>query len=75
MARVGRPGLSDTQKRSIWDLWRQGHSYSEIAASRRLACGFGSRDLVLAVAALVEFFSAEGDGDEAEAGNEGEAGN
>jgi len=31
VARVGPPGLSDTQKREIWRRWKHGQSLSEIA--------------------------------------------
>ncbi len=30
MAKIGRPGLSDEQKREVWQRWRQGESLSEI---------------------------------------------
>ncbi|MGW3571853.1 IS30 family transposase [Streptomyces sp. NPDC000941] len=30
MARIGRPGLSDAQKREVWQRWRDGQSLSEI---------------------------------------------
>lgn len=30
MARIGRPGLSDEQKREVWRRWRDGQSLSEI---------------------------------------------
>lgn len=33
MARMGRPGLSNTQKRELWDHWKAGLSISEIARS------------------------------------------
>ncbi|MFI6850678.1 IS30 family transposase, partial [Kitasatospora sp. NPDC050467] len=31
MARLGRPGMSDTQKRELWDRWKAGESISEIS--------------------------------------------
>lgn len=31
MAKIGRPGLSDDQRRRVWELWKQGHTFSEIA--------------------------------------------
>lgn len=31
MAKLGRPGLSDEQKRDVWRRWKQGFSLSEIA--------------------------------------------
>ncbi len=30
MARLGRPGMSDAQKRELWDRWKAGESVSEI---------------------------------------------
>jgi len=30
MARVGRPGMSDVQKRELWQRWRKGESLSDI---------------------------------------------
>lgn len=30
MARIGRPGMSDAQKREVWRRWKEGHSLSEI---------------------------------------------
>ncbi len=30
MARIGRPGLSDAQKREVWRRWKEGQSLSEI---------------------------------------------
>ncbi|MFE2867132.1 IS30 family transposase [Embleya sp. NPDC059259] len=40
MAGLGRPGMSDTQKRELWDRWKAGESISEI--SRALARPPGS---------------------------------
>ena len=31
MAKIGRPGLSDDQRRRVWELWKQGLTFSEIA--------------------------------------------
>jgi IS30 family transposase len=31
MARMGRPGMSDAQKRELWDRWKAGESISEIS--------------------------------------------
>ncbi|MFJ1709964.1 IS30 family transposase [Kitasatospora sp. NPDC088346] len=31
MARLGRPGMSDMQKRELWDRWKAGESISEIS--------------------------------------------
>ncbi|WP_405585476.1 IS30 family transposase [Streptomyces sp. NBC_01190] len=31
MARLGRPGMSDTQRRELWDRWKAGESISEIS--------------------------------------------
>ena len=31
MAQRGRPGFNDSEKRKIWELWRKGASFSEIA--------------------------------------------
>lgn len=31
MARLGRPGMSDAQKRELWDRWKAGESISEIS--------------------------------------------
>ena len=31
MARLGRPGMSDAQKRQLWDRWKAGESISQIA--------------------------------------------
>lgn len=31
MARVGRPGMSDAQKRQLWERWKAGESISEIS--------------------------------------------
>ncbi|MFE2432672.1 IS30 family transposase [Streptomyces sp. NPDC059373] len=31
MARLGRPGMSDVQKRELWDRWKAGESISEIS--------------------------------------------
>jgi len=31
MARIGRPGMSDEQKREVWRRWKEGQSLSEIA--------------------------------------------
>jgi IS30 family transposase len=31
MGKVGRPGLSDAQKRQMWDRWRRGESIQQIA--------------------------------------------
>jgi len=33
MARMGRPGLSSTQKQELWDRWRLGQTLSEIGRS------------------------------------------
>lgn len=30
MARLGRPGLTDSQKAELWDRWRNGEGYSDI---------------------------------------------
>lgn len=30
MAKVGRPGLSDEQKREVWRRWKRGESLSDI---------------------------------------------
>ena len=31
MARIGRPGMSDPQKRELWKRWKAGESISEIS--------------------------------------------
>lgn len=31
MAKIGRPGLPEAERRRVWDLWKQGHSFSEIS--------------------------------------------
>jgi transposase, IS30 family len=31
VARLGRPGMSDAQKRQLWDRWKAGESISQIA--------------------------------------------
>jgi hypothetical protein len=31
MAKTGRPGMSDEQKREVWRRWKEGQSLSEIA--------------------------------------------
>lgn len=31
MAKIGRPGLPDDERRRVWDLWKEGHSFSHIA--------------------------------------------
>lgn len=31
MAKIGRPGLPETQRRRVWELWKQGHSFTEIS--------------------------------------------
>lgn len=31
MAKLGRPGLPETERRRVWELWKQGHSFSQIA--------------------------------------------
>lgn len=33
MARIGRPGMSDAQKREVWRRWKEGWSLSEIGRS------------------------------------------
>ena len=30
MARLGRPGLTDAQKRELWHRWKHGESLSDI---------------------------------------------
>ncbi len=45
MARLGRPGMSDEQKRELWDRWANGESISQIA--RALAKPPGSVFTVL----------------------------
>lgn len=47
MARMGRPGMSDEQKRELWDRWANGESISQIA--RALARPPGSGFTVLKV--------------------------
>ena len=33
MARLGRPGLTDAQKRELWHRWQRGESLSEIGVA------------------------------------------
>ena len=30
VSKIGRPGMSDAQKREVWQRWKQGQSLSEI---------------------------------------------
>lgn len=39
MARMGRPGLSNTQERELWGYWKAGLSISEIARSLGVPAG------------------------------------
>ena len=43
MARLGRPGLNDTQKEELWDRWGDGEGYSDIgrALGKHPASVFG----------------------------------
>lgn len=45
MARMGRPGMSDAQKRELWERWKAGESISQIG--RALAKPPGSVFTVL----------------------------
>ncbi|SMY05204.1 Transposase and inactivated derivatives, IS30 family [Brevibacterium sp. 239c] len=40
MAKIGRPGLPEYERRRVWDLWKDGHSFSHI--SRRVGAPPGS---------------------------------
>ena len=31
MAKIGRPGLPESERRRVWELWRQGRGFSEIS--------------------------------------------
>lgn len=31
MAKIGRPGLPETERRRVWELWKQGKSFSDIS--------------------------------------------
>lgn len=31
MAKLGRPGLPETERRRVWELWKQGQSFSQIS--------------------------------------------
>lgn len=31
MAKIGRPGLPESQRRHVWELWRDGNSFSDIS--------------------------------------------
>src|SRR5699024_9211964 len=31
MVKLGRPGLPETERRRDWELWKQGHSFTEIS--------------------------------------------
>lgn len=31
MAKIGRPGLPETERRRVWELWKHGHSFTEIS--------------------------------------------
>src|SRR5699024_5590232 len=31
MVKLGRPGLPETERRRVWELWKQGHSFTEIS--------------------------------------------
>jgi len=33
MAKIGRPGMSEHERRRVWDLWKQGNSFSSHAVS------------------------------------------
>lgn len=33
MAKIGRPGLPEHERRRVWDLWKAGHSFSHISRS------------------------------------------
>ena len=33
MAKTGRPGLPETERRRVWELWKQGHSFTEISGT------------------------------------------
>lgn len=39
MAKIGRPGLPETERRRVWELWKQGHSFSEISKTVGVAPG------------------------------------
>src|SRR5690625_4235922 len=31
MTKLGRPGLPETERRRVWELWKQGYSFTEIS--------------------------------------------
>lgn len=39
MAKIGRPGLAQIERRRVWDLWKQGQSYTEISQVLGVAPG------------------------------------
>lgn len=40
MAKLGRPGLPEAERRCVWDLWKLGHAFREI--SPRVGSPLGS---------------------------------
>ena len=39
MAKIGRPGLADIERRRVWDLWKQGQSSTKISEFLGVAPG------------------------------------
>lgn len=39
MAKIGRPGLPETERRRVWELWKQGKSFSDISEAVGVAPG------------------------------------
>ncbi|WP_025387296.1 IS30 family transposase [Corynebacterium casei] len=39
MAKIGRPGLADIERRRVWDLWKQGQSFTKISEFLGVAPG------------------------------------
>ena len=31
VVKIGRPGLPEHERRRVWDLWKEGNSFSQIA--------------------------------------------
>ncbi|MGP5633894.1 transposase, partial [Corynebacterium casei] len=39
MAKIGRPGLAEFERRRVWDLWKQGQSFTQISEFLGVAPG------------------------------------
>ncbi|WP_350269423.1 IS30 family transposase [Brevibacterium sp. CBA3109] len=39
MAKIGRPGLPEEERRRVWELWKDGHSFSHISRSVKVPPG------------------------------------